>query len=109
MPEMKTSGSSTRRARIRRRFSAGLLCRPMARVLVHRDRELDAHLCVHLARRSALRVGQAAAAQADRGLVLGLGRDIELDLADLAGLRSYLAALQRNLDRHRYDASKFLA
>src|SRR2546430_15846128 len=80
MPEMKTSGSSSLRPRIKLRCSDRLLCRPLARPLVHRDGKLDAHLRVHVARRSPLRVGQPQALQADLRSVLRIGRDRELDL-----------------------------
>src|SRR2546430_11375900 len=83
MPEMKTSGSSSLRPRINLRCSDRLLCRPLARQLVHRDGKLNAHLRVHVARRSAFRVGQPEAFQADLRSVLGLGRDRELDLSTL--------------------------
>src|SRR2546427_7851073 len=86
MPEIKTSGSSSRRGRtvtLNSRLSDRLLCRPLACLLVHRDRELNAHLRVHVARRATFRVGQPEATQADLGPVLGLCRDRELDLAAL--------------------------
>src|SRR5215471_10694362 len=88
MPEMKTSGSSSRRARgvslIQRPprnhggasdfvgISDRLLCRPLARALVHGDGQLDAHLRVHVADRTAFGVGEAETAETDLRPILRL-------------------------------------
>src|ERR1700694_4692346 len=110
MPEMKTSTSSSRRARtFKSEFSARLLCRPLARLLVHRDGQLDAHLRVHVADEPALGVGQTEAAQADLGPVLSLGRNLELDLPAFDRRRGHLTAEERDAKRHRDHNPEVLA
>src|SRR5207302_10222535 len=87
----------------------GLLRRPLARRLVHRNGQLDAHLRIHVADRAPLRIGQAQTAQPDLGAVLRLGRHLELDLAALDRRRGDLAPIQRDAQRHRNRHSQVLA
>src|SRR5437762_9606073 len=104
MPEMKTRGRSSRllNAVVTQWVSEWLLCCPLACPIVHRDRQLGAHLRVHVSWRAALRVGQAEAAQPDLGGVLRLGRHLELDLPALQSRRGDLASLQGNVQRDGY-------
>src|SRR5437868_12045299 len=104
MPEMKTSGSSSRRGRtvaLNSALSDRLLLSPFARLVVHRDRKLDPHLRVHVPWCAALGIGQSQPSEADFGAVLSLGRDRELHLAALDRRLSNPAAPQLYVEQKR--------
>src|SRR5207247_6224197 len=86
-----------------------LLRRPLAGAVVHRHRQLDLDLRVEVAGRPALGVRQPKPAQPDLRPVLGLRRNLELDATTLEGWRRYLAAVERDVQRHRHDDAQVLA
>src|SRR5207302_8429014 len=95
MPEMTTRGNSSRllwtaliygpprkpgEASTFVGISDWLLCRPLARALVHRHGQLHADVGVHVSRRPSSGVWQAEPPQPALGAVLRLWRDIGVAL-----------------------------